>query len=115
MGQSGMVSYSHQPEMLCNFMLARLLGFTLGNRGGLAPKIDSTYVRNQGRIQRWFDTIRPNPPFSKYLKYFLPARFHGSLLDDLQIDSFFSAQVNSCIQCTLHFTNQLLPWKIIFC
>ena len=28
----------------------------------------------QGRIQRWFDTIRPNPPFSKYLKYFLPAR-----------------------------------------
>ena len=27
-------------------MLARLLGFTLGNRGGLAPKIDSTYVRN---------------------------------------------------------------------
>ena len=28
----------------------------------------------QGRIQRWFDTIRPNPPFSRYLKYFLPAR-----------------------------------------
>ena len=27
-------------------MLARLLGFTLGNRGGLAPKIDSTQVRN---------------------------------------------------------------------
>ena len=25
-----------------NFMLARLLGFMLGNRGGLAPKIDST-------------------------------------------------------------------------
>ena len=25
-------------------MLARLLGFTLGNRGGLAPKIDSTNV-----------------------------------------------------------------------
>ena len=27
-------------------MLARLLGFMLGNRGGLAPKIDSTQVRN---------------------------------------------------------------------
>ena len=27
-------------------MLARLLGFTLGNRGGLVPKIDSTQVRN---------------------------------------------------------------------
>ena len=27
-------------------MLARLLGFMLGNRGGLAPKIDSTEVRN---------------------------------------------------------------------
>ena len=27
-------------------MLARLLGFTLGNGGGLAPKIDSTSVRN---------------------------------------------------------------------
>ena len=27
-------------------MLARLLGFILGNRGGLAPKIDSTSVRN---------------------------------------------------------------------
>ena len=26
-------------------MLARLLGFMLGNRGGLAPKIDSTQVR----------------------------------------------------------------------
>ena len=26
-------------------MLARLLGFTLGNGGGLAPKIDSTKVR----------------------------------------------------------------------
>ena len=25
-----------------HFMLARLLGFTLDNRGGLAPKIDST-------------------------------------------------------------------------
>ena len=25
-------------------MLARLLGFTLGNRGGLVPKIDSTYA-----------------------------------------------------------------------
>ena len=27
-------------------MLARLLRFTLGNGGGLAPKIDSTKVRN---------------------------------------------------------------------
>ena len=29
-------------SMVCklHFMLARLLGFTLGNRGGLAPKID---------------------------------------------------------------------------
>ena len=27
-------------------MLARPLGFMLGNRGGLVPKIDSTKVRN---------------------------------------------------------------------
>ena len=27
-------------------MLARLLGFMLGNRGGLVPKIDSTKGRN---------------------------------------------------------------------
>ena len=27
-------------------MLAKLLGFMLGNRGGLAPIMDSTYVRN---------------------------------------------------------------------
>ena len=33
-----------------------------------------TLLASQGRIQRWFDTIRRNPPFSKYLKYFLPAR-----------------------------------------
>ena len=39
------------------------------------------------------------PPPSKYLKYFFYLlEFHGSLPDDLQIDSFFSAQVNSYIQ-----------------
>ena len=30
------------PSAKLHFMLARLLGFTLGNKGGLAPKIDST-------------------------------------------------------------------------
>ena len=37
------------PVLNYNFMLARLLGFTLGNRGGLhGPKIDSIpkYIRN---------------------------------------------------------------------
>ena len=51
------------------------------------------------------------PPFLSTSSTLYLLELHGSLPNYLQIDSFFSAQVNSCIQCTLHFTNQR---KIIF-